>query len=140
VAFGRVSEMPVEAADESSFPFSRPLFFLFLLAAIYTFGLSTFAVHGAIPAPNQSRVLWTLLYGLILTWWVYADKGARRFKVPFEFEYFVLFAWPVVVPYYLYRRLGVRGLVIGVGIWALYLVPYVVSAVVYAVEQVFFSH
>jgi hypothetical protein len=131
--------MPVEGTGERSFPNSKPLVFLFLLAAIYTFGLSTFAVHGVIPPPNQSRVLWTLIYGLILTWWVYADRGTRTFKLPFEFEYFVLFAWPIVVPYYLYRRLGGRGLLFGFGICVLYLVPYFVSALVYAVEQVFFS-
>jgi hypothetical protein len=83
---------------------------------------------------EQTRVLWTILFGLILTWWVYADRSGRDFRLPFEFEYFVLFAWPVVVPYYLYRRSRWRGLLFGLGILGLYFVPYLASAIVYATQ------
>jgi hypothetical protein len=115
-------------------PLSRPFAFLIALAAIYTTGLCIVAVHAVIPAFEQTSVLWTILFGLMLTWWIYADRGARDFKLPFEFEYFVLFAWPVVVPYYLYRRSRWRGLLFGLGIWGLYYVPYVVSVLVYATQ------
>jgi len=133
--------LPVETTDERSFPFSKPLFFLFVLTAIYTIGLSILAVQAVlIQPPDQSRVLWTIVFGLILTWWVYADRGQRKFRLPFEFEYFVLFAWPIVVPYYLYRRLGGRGLLFALGIWGLYVVPFVVAAFVLAWEQVHAHH
>ena len=133
--------MPVDTKDERSFPFSKPLIFLIVLAAIYTVGLSILAVHAVgMPAPEHSRSLWTVAFGLILTWWVYADRGTRKFRLPFEFEYFVLFAWPIVVPYYLYRRLGWRGLFFGLGIWGLYFVPFVVGAFVLVWEQVHAHH
>jgi hypothetical protein len=130
---------PVKANVEHSIPFSKPLIFLFVLTAIYTIGLSVLAVHAVTPPPGQSRGLWAIVFGLILTWWVYTDRVPRRFSVPFEFEYFVLIAWPIAVPYYLYRRLGGRGVLLGFGVWGLYLVPYLVSGFVYAAEQIYGS-
>ena len=128
--------MSVEIQDERLFPFSKPLIFLFVLTAIYTIGLSILAVQAVIPQPGESHTLWAILFGLILTWWLYTDRGTREFKLPFEFDYFVFIAWPIVVPYYLYRRLGRRGLLFGLGVWGLYVVPYLISAFVYAVVQI----
>jgi hypothetical protein len=128
--------LPAQTIDGRAFPFSKPLAFLLALTTIYTVGLSVLAAHAVLPTPEQSGVLWSIAFGLNVTWWVYADRGARPFKWPFEFEYFLLFAWPVVVPYYLYRRLGRRGLLVGFGIWGLYFLPLVVAAVVYAFTQI----
>ena len=135
VVLTRVIQLPVAATDERSFPFSKPLIFLIVLTAFNTIGLSILAVHAVTQSPVQSRGLWSIVFGLILTWWVYTDRGIRKFRLPFEFEYFVFFAWPIVVPYYLYRRLGRRGLLFGLGIWVLYVVPYLVAAFVYAAVQ-----
>jgi hypothetical protein len=131
--------LSAEHKDNQIFPFSKPLIFLSILAITYTVGLSILAVHALLPQAGQSRVLWSIAYGLILTWWVHTDRPNRNFKLPFEFEYFVLFAWPVVVPYYLYRRLGWRGLLLALGICGLYVGPYVIAALIYAVEQVYGS-
>ena len=78
VVFAPGEYMPVEATDERSFQFSKPLIFLFVLTGIYTIGLSILAVHAVIPPPGQSRSLWTIVFGLILTWWVYIDRCARK--------------------------------------------------------------
>jgi hypothetical protein len=129
--------MPVEVADEHAFPFSMPLVFLLVLAAIHTVGLSALTLHAVFPPSQESSGLWSIIFGLILAWWIYADRAARKFKLPYEFEYFVLFAWPIVVPYYLYRRIGWRGLFWGVGIWGLFIVPYVVAAFFFVAAQVY---
>ena len=131
--------MSVEHKDERLFPLTKPLIFLSVLAVINTVGLSILAVRAQLPQAGQSRVLWSIAFGLILTWWVYTDRPNRNFKLPFEFEYFVLFAWPIVVPYYLYRRLGWRGLLLGLGICGLYVGPYFIASFIYAVEQVYGS-
>jgi len=39
-----------------------------------------------------------------------SDRKARNFSVPFEFDAFVFFAWPLVLPWYFYRSRGKRGL------------------------------
>jgi hypothetical protein len=50
--------------------------------------------------------------------------------MPFEFEAFVVFLWPIVLPFYLYRTRGWHGLLLGAGLWALYLVPAIAALLV----------
>ncbi len=105
--------------------------------ATHTAGLAcTLTAHSVIRPMEKAETLWTLVFSLILAWWVYADRGARGFQLPFEFEFFVFIAWPVAVPYYLYRRRGGPGLFLGIGVWGLYMAPYVISAFVYIARTV----
>jgi hypothetical protein len=122
----------VKASDRLTLQSSTPLVFLIALATIYAIGLSIIEAHALVPAPGQTQTLWNILFSLILTWWLYADRQVRRFRVPYEFESFAFFAWPFVVPYYLYRTRGGRGLLWSLSIAGLYLVPYLVAAVVQA--------
>jgi hypothetical protein len=81
--------------------------------------------------PRQTTGLWKFFFGLLLAWWVYSDRRARQVGMPFEFEAFVVFLWPIVLPYYLYRTRGWGGLMLGVGSWVLYLVPWAASMFIY---------
>ncbi len=108
---------------------SQSLIPLVVLTAIFAVGLSFLAVHG-LGAPGRAELLWTFEFRLILAWWVRVDRRVRGFSVPFEFDAFVFFAWPFVVPYYLYRTRGRRGLFFGAGIWGLYITPYLTAHVV----------
>jgi hypothetical protein len=51
-------------------------------------------------------------------------------SLPFEFDAFVFFGWPVVVPYYLYRTRGGRGLIVTAAVYTLYVIPEVISAII----------
>jgi len=102
---------------------------LVALAAIFAAGLSVFAARG-VAASRSTELLWRFEFQLILALWVLADRRNRGFSVPYEFDTFVFFAWPVVVPYYLYRSRGRGGLLLGAGIWALYIAPYLTALVV----------
>src|SRR5882724_4410718 len=102
---------------------------LVALTAIFAAGLSVLAARG-VAASQSTGSLWGFELQLILTLWVLADRRNRGFRVPYEFDTFVFFAWPAVVPYYLYRSRGRRGLLLGAGIWALYIAPYVTALIV----------
>jgi hypothetical protein len=82
--------------------------------------------------PEASNGLYFILFGLFLTWWVRIDRRARGFGAPYDFDYFVFFAWPLMVPYYLYRTRGWKGILFGVGMCGLCIAPYVVAATVAA--------
>jgi hypothetical protein len=62
--------------------------------------------------------------------WAAIDRRSRSFSVPFEFDAFVFFAWVVVVPYYLLKTRGTRGLIGAIGFWALAITPTVASQVI----------
>ena len=102
---------------------------LVALTAIFAAGLSVLAARG-VAGSQSTGLLWSFEFQLILTLWVLADRRNRGFRVPYEFNTFVFFAWPAVVPYYLYRSRGRGGLLLGAGIWTLYIAPYLSALLV----------
>jgi hypothetical protein len=81
--------------------------------------------------PRHTNTMWSFFFGLLLAWWVYLDRRTRGVGMPYEFDAFVVFLWPVVLPYYLYRTRGWPGFMLGVSFWFLYLVPSIASLLVY---------
>lgn len=108
---------------------SKSLISLVVLTAIFAVGLAVLAVHG-LRASGATELLWSSEFRLILAWWVRADRRVRGFRLPFDFDAFVFFAWPVAVPYYLYRSRRGQGLLFAAGIWGLYVTPYLTSLLV----------
>lgn len=96
------------------------------LSAIYTVGLS-FLTSQHLGPPETARVLYPFAFSSLLTGWVRADRRVRGLAVPFEFEVFIYFAWPLFVPYYLIRTRGWIGLLFGAGIWGLFVAPLVTA-------------
>lgn len=101
---------------------SHSLLPLFALTAIFAIGLSVLMAHGH-DAPEDTRRLWTFEFSLMVALWVSADRRVRGFRVPYEFDAFVLVAWIFVLPYYLYRTRGRPGLVLYAGFWGLLILP-----------------
>jgi hypothetical protein len=62
--------------------------------------------------------------------WVHFDRRTHHLSLPFEFDAFVFFAWPIALPYYLYKTRGVRGFFLAAPIMALLLLPYVISLLI----------
>jgi hypothetical protein len=96
-------------------------------------------------APNGSRSPWAADYAsrlalsLILAAWVIADAQKRQRRLCYDYDGFVFFAWPVVVPVYLFRTRGVRAfltLLCFAGIW---LVAILAAWVVFIIREFMFS-
>jgi len=95
---------------------------LLALTAMCAIGFSVVSAHGG-ATPETAKLLWGEEFALILALWVRFDRLVRCFSVLYEFDTFVFFAWPVLVPYYCYRSRGTRGLLITAAIFGLYLAP-----------------
>src|SRR5215207_7104589 len=57
---------------------------------------------------------------LVVSSWVIADARKRQRRVCYDYDSFVFFAWPIVVPIYLFRTRGFRAfltLLCFAGIW-----------------------
>ena len=113
----------------------RLLVVLLILSAIYSIGLAALASHGYSTRPEASALLWGLEFQALLAIWVRIDRSLRKSSLPFEFEAFVFFAWPVAAPYYLYRTRGKQGLLVMVAVYALYVAPMVIFAVVSTIAR-----
>jgi hypothetical protein len=108
---------------------SRSLVSLVVLTAIFSVGSSLIALHG-MPERRETGMLWSLAFQLILACWVRVDRQVRGFRAPYEFDAFVFFAWPIVVPCYLYKTRGKRGLFVAAGIGGLFITPPFAVAIV----------
>ena len=67
---------------------------------------------------------------LILASWVVADAHKRQRKLSYDYDGFVFFAWPIVVPIYLFQTRGARAfltLLCFAGIWLVAIIPAVTA-------------
>ena len=108
----------------------RLLLVLIILTAIYTIGLSILSFHGGPDRAETTALLWTIEFQTLLAVWVRMDRRRRNVSLPFEFDAFVFFGWPVALPYYLYRTRRRRGLVVTVAVYILEVAPAVISSIV----------
>ena len=95
---------------------------LLVLTLIHAVGLALLACGGKV-ASDETSLLWKVLFALFVVRWVGQDRRLRDLRTPFEFSAFVFFAWIVVLPYYLYKTRGLRGLLNTLGFWLLAAVP-----------------
>ena len=56
----------------------------------------------------SSAFLSRFAFTIILSSWVAADARARECNLCYDFDSFVFFAWPIVLPDYLFRTRGLR--------------------------------
>jgi hypothetical protein len=113
----------------SVWTFSKSLLPLIALTFIYSAGLAVLASRG-ISDTEGLRLFWIYTFALFMVRWVGIDRRSRGVSVPFEFDAFVFFAWYLVVPYYLLRTRGARGLINALGFWTLALTPTLISSVI----------
>jgi hypothetical protein len=108
----------------------RVLLTLVTVTAIYAIGLSTLGFHGHAASPEAATLLWTSAFQTLLAMWVRTDRRRRNVSLPFEFDAFVFFGWPVAIPYYLHRTCGCRGLLVTMAVYGLYVAPVVISSII----------
>jgi hypothetical protein len=93
--------------------------------------ISAFAVARGSEISRGAGYLWYVAFSYVVALAVEADRKSRHLSAPFEYAAFVLFAWPLIVPYYLYQIIGWRGILLGFGLVAFSAVPDLVALATY---------
>jgi hypothetical protein len=91
---------------------------LMLWFCAVAFGVATAIGPGGIP--ERAELISSFALSLVIASWVVADARKRGRKICYDFDSFLYFAWPVVVPVYLFQTRGFRAfltLLCFVGIW-----------------------
>ena len=101
------------------------------LVVFASFETAVFAFRRA-ELPRETEALWSLLFASAWSWWIYVDRRHSNSGYPFEFDALVFFAWPVMVPYYLFRSRSSRSKSPALLIWGLYSLPFLVAGSCYA--------
>ena len=73
---------------------------------------------------------------LILASWVITDARKRQRPLCHDYDSFVFFAWPVVVPVYLFRTRGVRAFLTILSFAGIWLVAMLVGFVIFHIRRV----
>jgi hypothetical protein len=114
-----------QQSTKSAWPFALALATFTLASAI---GRAVLAVRGTPLSPQTGR-LDSFVFNLVLALWVRSDRQARNFRVPFEFDAFMFFAWPFLLPWYLYQTRKSRGLLYAAAAYGLAVLPTLCSAI-----------
>lgn len=80
---------------------------------------------------DVSDALWAFIFAILVAVWAVNEPKQRDFSAPFEFSAFLYFAWPIVLPYYLYKTRGYEGVILFLGFAAMYLTPFLSGLVAY---------
>lgn len=100
--------------------FPLAVFGIFILFGI---SVNTYLALKGYALSQSTGSLWTFTLSYIIAWGVESDRKLIRFSAPFEFSAFVFFAWPIVVPYYLFKTRGWSGLGSGIALLAAAILP-----------------
>jgi hypothetical protein len=71
-------------------------------------GIASGLFLGRGPLPTLADFASRVALSLVISSWVVADAQKRRRGLCYDYDSFVYFAWPIVVPIYLFQTRGVR--------------------------------
>ncbi|MBC8031397.1 MAG: hypothetical protein H7Z16_14905 [Pyrinomonadaceae bacterium] len=82
--------------------------------------------------PNPAlTLLYTFGFIWIIGWWLMTDSRKREVKWVFDMGLFLYLAWPFVMPYYLIKTRGARGLLVILGFVGAYVGSLILGATLY---------
>src|SRR6185436_4607200 len=100
---------------------------LFLIGNI---GWSMSAACSRSPGPGFLLLYW-LAVQWAFAWWVLVDCRRRGIATSVDHGWFVSLAWPVAIPYHLFRTRGVRGCVVIAGMLGMFAASWGVALVLF---------
>ena len=106
------------------------LLYLFLLFTQPAFGLYT--ARGIEP-PGLFEMLYSLCFLWIIGWWLQRDSRKRGFKLVYDMGFFLYIAWPIIMPYYLFKTRGPKAFLTLLIFLAVYAGTYIMTVIIYLV-------
>jgi hypothetical protein len=95
---------------------------LVLFTIILTVFRLKFLRYG-VDVPRFTNFLSTCIWRFISIAWMYLDRQGRGLTLPFEFDALTFWAWPITLPYYLYKTRRAAGFFYCLGIYVIVLIP-----------------
>lgn len=88
-----------------------PTLLLYLFLAITQFVSGVYLAREAEP-PGAFSLLYVIGFLWIIGWWLLTDSRKRGVRWAFDMGLFLYIAWPFIMPYYLLKTRGAKGLLI----------------------------
>jgi polyferredoxin len=101
-----------------------PLLYLFVVITQFGYGAylgAQFEFQGAqFEFPAAATLLFTVGLLWAVGWWLRTDRRRRGVLSVYDLGFFLFLAWPIVMPYYLIKTRGAKGLLVMLGFVAAY--------------------
>jgi hypothetical protein len=110
----------------------RPTLMLWLYAL--TSGIAS-AMSSDGKFPGSADYVARAALALIMASWVNADAQKRQRRLCYDYDSFVFFAWPIVVPVYLFRTRGSRAFLTLLWFAGICLIAMLAAAVVFMIRD-----
>src|SRR5438132_11353764 len=112
---------------------------------LYTFVVITQFAYGLylgqqIEAPGAYTLLHWAAQLWIIGWWLRTDSRKRGIIWVYDLGFFLCIAWPIVMPYYLVKTRGAKGLLVILGFVGTYLGAAIVGIIVSVSATVLHGH
>ena len=110
-------------------PGDMELIVAMLASAVGSLAAAVYAVAGAEPSPVVALFLsFAPLFAVVI--WLQGDAARTRVRYVHDLGWFLLMAWPVVIPWYAFKTRGPAGWRLIVGLFGLIIAPYVTAMLV----------
>jgi hypothetical protein len=107
-----------------------PLFYIFVFFAQIATGIHLVSRH---EAPPIFQLIYIFGFLWIIGWWLKRDSRKQGVSLVFDTGLFLYVAWPVIMPYYLLKTRGAKGLITILGFLGVYLGGTIIGATIYLI-------
>src|SRR5262252_5253846 len=94
------------------FPSPTVLLYSFVIITQFSYGL--YAGWQMEAPPGYTLLHWAAQLWII-GWWLRSDSRRRKVVWVYDMGFFLCIAWPIVMPYYLLKTRGAKGLLVILG-------------------------
>jgi polyferredoxin len=95
-----------------------PLLYSFVVITQFAYGVY---LGAQLELPPAVMLLDWIGFLWAIGWWLRTDSRKRGVASIYDLGFFLYIAWPVVLPYYLFKTRGAKGLLLILGFIAVYL-------------------
>jgi hypothetical protein len=85
--------------------------------------------------PKRAELIASLTLPFVISSWVMADARKRGQRLCYDYDSFAYFAWPIVVPIYLFRTRGARAFLTLLCFGAIWLVAILAAVIVFLIRE-----
>ena len=87
-----------------------------------------FYLASELEPPEPFNLLYALGFLWVVGWWLQNDSRRRGVSWPLDMGLFIYVAWPVILPYYLLKTRGPKGLLVILGFVGVYVAALLAGA------------
>jgi hypothetical protein len=108
---------------------TSPTALLYLFVAVTQLSSGFYLSLGGEPPPAY-LLLYSVGFLWIMGWWLQQDSRKRSVAWVLDMGLFLYIAWPIILPYYLVKTRGLRGLLYVLAFAGIYVGAFVIGVVV----------